>query len=116
MLNPDQKRVVSQVYNHLIEHERPRWDNIDDYILMLEYLDDDQLFREVEVIYEKHKYGTVACSEQHSPDKCFVPLLVESVGYLLALYRNVTDAFHPNNTYIFHYYLALDHAGLILTT
>jgi hypothetical protein len=121
MLNPDQKRIVSQVYTHLIEHEHPRWNHIDDYILMLEYLDDSQLYREVEVIYEKHKSGTVGCSEQHSADKCFVPLLVEGVGYLLSLYREAIEnenpvEFHHKNTYVFHYYLALDHAGLILVS
>jgi hypothetical protein len=113
MLNPDQRKIVSRTYEHLIEKERNRWDFIDDYILLLEYLDDEQLCKEAEIAYENHKHGDIGCSENHSKDKCFVPLLVESIGYILALYQE-TKNLPVKNQYILHYYLSLTHAKLII--
>lgn len=113
MMSPDQRRAVSEVYNHLLESERRGWDGLDDYIGMLEFLDNDQLHREADVIYEHHSKGTVRCHQDHSQDKCFIPVLVEAVGAILELYKDKGNM-HDRNKYILQYYLAMNQTGLIL--
>jgi len=114
MLNPDQSKIVSKSYLHLLSSERGGWSDIDEYLLLLDYLEDDQLFREASVLYDRHKNSVVSCTEDHPREACFVPLLVESSQYIIELFEE-THNLHPKNRYILSYYLALDQAGMILT-
>lgn len=113
MISREQRKVVVQVYLHLLENEKRGWDGLDDYMEYLEYLDSDQLHREADVIYSYHKGHNVRCHQEHSKDKCLVPLLVESVGAILELYKE-TNNLHEKNRYIIEYYLAMNQAGMVL--
>ncbi|MCX9024621.1 MAG: hypothetical protein OIN85_00830 [Candidatus Methanoperedens sp.] len=113
MMSSDQKKVVIQTYNHLIENEKRGWDDLDDYMEYLDYLDNAQLKREVDVIYANHRGQTVKCQQNHAKEKCFIPVLVEAVNAILELYKDKEDM-HKKNRYILQYYLAMNHAKMIL--
>lgn len=113
MMSREQYKTVVQVYFHLLENEKRGWDGLDDYMNYLEYLDNDQLHREADVIYAYHKHRGVRCQEDHPKEKCLVPLLVDSVGAILDLYKE-TNNLHQRNRYILEYYLAMNQAEMIL--
>lgn len=113
-MTSDQVKIVSQVYKHLLDREDRKWDGLDDLMDIVEYLDDDQLHREADVLYSKHSLGTVKCEQDHAREKCFVPIMVEAVGAILELYKE-TGNLHENNKYILQYYLALQQAGMIIS-
>ena len=112
-MNPEQRKVVTKVYNHLLESEKRGWDGLDDYIDYLEYLSDDQLHREADVIFEIHSRGRTKCQQDHPIENCFVPILVEAVSAILELYKE-TNSMHPKNKYILQYYLAMQQADMIV--
>lgn len=113
MMTPDQVKIVSRTYNHLIESEKRGWDVLDDYIDYLEYLDDDQLHREADVVHYSYANVPLRCPQEHSKEKCFVPLLVEAVGYIIELYKE-RGSLHEKNKYILHYFLAMHQAEMIV--
>lgn len=114
MMTPDQVKNVTLVYSELMRRESGNtWDNIDDLLDLLEYLEDDQLFREASVIEEIHKRGSVKCEVEHPIESCFMPKLVDAAGAILSLYRENREL-HKNNRYILMYYLAFQQAGMIV--
>lgn len=113
MMSPEQVKTVVQVYNHLLENEKRGWDGLDDYMDYLEYLDNDQLHREADIVYCNHSTGTVRCQQDHAREKCFIPIMVEAVGAILELYKE-TNNLHDKNRYILQYYLAMNQAQMIL--
>jgi hypothetical protein len=113
MMSKEQYKVVMQVYLHLLENEKRGWDGLDDYMEYLDYLDNDQIHRESDVIYSHHSRGNVRCQQNHSKEKCFVPLIVEAVGAILELYKE-TGNMHEKNRYVLAYYLSMNQAQLIL--
>jgi hypothetical protein len=115
MMTSDQAKSVAEVYRRFIDAEGIRgWTEVDDYLDALSWLDDDQLHREADVVFEIHKRGQVKCMADHDQSKCFVPRIVEVVGYILELYKE-TGNLHKNNRYILEYYLAYQQAGMIIT-
>lgn len=115
MMSDDQRKVVVQVYTHLMENEARGWDSLDDFMDHLDYLDNDQLHREADVIYERHRTSEVRCQQDHAREKCFIPLLVDSVGAILELYKE-TNNLHDKNRYILQYYLAFNQANMIIVS
>lgn len=113
MMTPEQRRAVVEVYNHFLESEKRGWDMLDDYIVYLDFLDNDQLHREADVVYYQHGLGKVRCPQNHSRDKCLMPILLEAVGGILELYKE-NNSLHANNKYILQYYLAMNQSGMIL--
>jgi hypothetical protein len=113
MMTPEQRKVVTQAYNHLMEKESRGWDGLDDSMYCLEYLDDDQLHREADVIHEHHVKGKVRCQQNHPIEHCFIPMLVDAATAILDLYKE-TSSMHPKNRYILQYYLAMQQVGMIV--
>jgi hypothetical protein len=113
MMSSEQRKTVTTVYNHLLSKEDRGWDGLDDLIDMLEYLSDDQLHREADVVYTEHSRGKVRCKEDHAAERCLMPLLVDASAAIIELYKE-TNSLHPKNRYILYYYLAMNQAGLIL--
>ena len=113
-MNEAQVKNVTFVFNHLMEVENRPWDGIDDAISYLGYLRDSELIAETEISYDNHKSVIVKCGHNHENNNsiCLIPLLLESVGAILELYRE-TESLHPNNKYILEYYLAMTHVGQI---
>lgn len=113
MMTPEQRKVVTQAYNHLLEKEARGWDGLDDCMDCLEYLDDDQLHREADVIHAQHTLGKVRCQQNHPIEHCFIPMLVDAASAILELYKE-TSSMHPKNRYILQYYLAMQQVGMII--
>lgn len=115
MMTQDQVKNVTHIYSLFIQSETARgWNELDDVLEYLEYLDDDQLHREADVIYEIHKRGNVKCKSDHEQSKCAVPRIVDAVGAILDLYKE-TNQLHKNNRFILEYYLAYQQCGWIVS-
>ena len=112
MMTPDQSKTVRRAYNHLISHENRGWDDLDDFMDYLEYLNDDELHREADVLLSSHANANVRCHQDHDPKDCFIPLLIEAVGSILDLYKE-TGLMHAKNKYVVQYYLAMNQANMI---
>lgn len=113
MMSPEQRKTVTSAYNHLMEREGRGWDELDDCLDYLEYLDDNQLHRETDVIYTQHVSRRVKCRQDHPIEHCFIPMLVDAVTAILELYKE-TNSLHPKNRYILQYYLAMQQVGMIV--
>lgn len=114
MLNSTQTKNLINVYNFFMESEPKGWTAIDDYLEMLEYLDDIQLCKESEVLYSYHENKNMGCPYTHkSGATCFVKFILESVEAIVELYKE-TNNLHIKNRYILCYYLALSHDGQII--
>src|SRR5579864_4811848 len=109
MMSQEQRKIVLDVYNHLLESEKRGWDGLDNYVEFLDYLDNDQLHREADVIYSQHYNARVCCAQDHPPEQCFVPILVEAAGAILELYKE-SGNLHDRNKYILQYYIAMNQA------
>lgn len=115
MMTPDQVRIVAQVYRRFAESEDRPWDSLDDNLWPLEWLDNDQLHRECDVLLEKHRQGKPRCDVEHKKEnECFVPTIIDAVVAILDLYKK-TGYMHKNNRYILEYYLALTQIGMIIS-
>jgi len=107
MMTSEQAKIVTIVYNKLINNEFREWNDIDEYLEILEYLDDDQLHREADVLFSTHKNKQMGCPHKHKDSNpCFVKYILEAVEAILDLYKE-TGQMHKNNRYILQNYLAL---------
>jgi len=113
MMSPEQVKTVTYVYHALIQNEERGWDGLDDCMDLLENLDDDQLYREVDVLLTKHLQGKPRCKIKHNEAECFIPRLIEAVSSIAELYKK-TGYMHKNNRYILMSYLGLQEVGEIL--
>ncbi len=111
-MTPDEVKNVVLVYNHLIDREDRGWDELDELICYLEYLDDDQLHREADVLYCEHAKGKVRCPQDHKVSNCFIPKLVDAVFSIMEIYKE-TNQLHVKNRYILEYYLAMSKAEIV---
>ena len=114
MLDSSQIKNITYVYAKFLESEAMGWSSIDDYLEMLEFLDDDQLYRECEVLYSEHKNRNMGCEYDHkSGSICLVKNILEAVESILNLYQETNDL-HIKNRYILCNYLALSQSGKII--
>ena len=101
------------VYEKLLKRELSGWDELDNFLESLEYLTDDELYRECNVAYINHEGQEIVCDYEHNPnEKCFMPILVGVAGTLIDFYQNglTMDA---KDKYILQYYLGLTEAKYI---
>lgn len=113
MMTPEQRKVMTNAYTHLMDKEARGWDGLDDCVVYLENLDDDQLHREADVIYEQHAKRQVRCQQDHPIEHCFIPMLVDASAAILELYKE-TNYLNPKSRYILQYYLAMHQVGMIV--
>lgn len=114
MMSPTQAKIVAEVYRHFIERENTPWTPMDDLLDYLEYLDDDQLHREADVIYLMQINRNPRCERDHEKSACFIPVLIDAIVAILDLYKD-TNQLHKNNRYILQYYVACSQMGGIIT-
>ena|SRR5579859_6158932 len=115
MMDHEEKEIVTYVRSHLLDRETRGWDALDEYMQYLDYLDNDQLHREVDVAYCEHSKGLVRCEKDHPREECFMPMLYDAVGIILELFKE-TGQLHDKNKYILQYYLAMNHAKMIVVS
>lgn len=114
MMDSSQKDAVTIVYNRFMDQEGRGWDQLDDTLDLLEYLDDDQLYREASVLYSYQEHKNPRCPQDHHKSKCFIPVVIEAVSAILELYQD-SPTMHPKNRYILQYYLAISQSEGIVT-
>ncbi len=96
-----------------MESEVKGWAALDDHLEVLEWLDDDQLYREAEVLYSVHKNKKMGCPYKHTEGTiCFAINILEAVEAITELYQE-TGSLHPRNRYVLSYYIALCEDGQI---
>lgn len=108
MLSKEQVSNLTYLYNKFDESELKGWTSIDDFLELIENnLDDDQIYREAEVLYSYHKNQKVGCPYLHvDGSTCFVPCILEAVEAITELYQE-TGNLLKKHRYILGYYLAL---------
>lgn len=115
MLTTDQAKNIIYLYGAFLEAEKKGWSKIDDYLEILEYLDDDQLHRECEALYSIHRTKKMGCPYEHKDGiVCFVIRILEAVEAITDLYKE-TSSLHIKNRYILCHYLALCQDGQIVS-
>lgn len=114
MMTAEQRKIVTQAYNHLMEKEARGWDGLDDQLCYLEDLNDDELHVEACVVNQKHANGKVRCEQKHPIEHCFIPMLVDAASAIIELYAE-TNSLHPKNRYILQYYISMQQVGMIVS-
>ena len=113
MMSPTQAKRVTYLYDRFMAAELKGWSSYDDYMLLLEWIDDPQLCRESEALYSIHKNKKMGCPFEHPKGTlCFVPGVLEGVEAILDLYEE-TGNLHPKNRYLLENYLCLCQDGQI---
>lgn len=114
MMSKDQASIVSQVYRRFLDSEQERiWDDLDNSLQQLEWLNDLELQKEAESLFVVHKTGNARCRLNHPAERCFVPTIIDAVKAILDLQKESKEL-HVRNKYILQYYLALTHTGFIV--
>lgn len=107
MMSSEQVKNITYIYDKLMESEIKGWNQLDDYLELLDFLDNDQLYREAEVLYSYQKYKKMGCPYIHTEGTvCFVVRILEAVEAITDLYKE-TGSLHPKNRYLLANYLAL---------
>jgi hypothetical protein len=114
MMTGDQIETVKLVYNRLIQNEEETWSRIDDSLIAFEWLSNEELATEVQILCEKHSKGIFRCSQDHKPEQCFAPRVLESVKAILDLYEK-TKNLHPKNRYILEYYMVMSNLNMVFS-
>lgn len=110
----DEENSTKLVYIAFLENDYGRkWEDIDEKLWELEFLNDEETITEVEIQIHTHSDGIVKCSEEHKNGKCLVPELFESINAILGLWSE-TGYLNEKNRYILHNYLATSYMGLYM--
>lgn len=109
MMSTVQAKNIVYLVDRFLESEKKGWNQLDDYLCILDELDDLQIFREADTLYSYHKNKKMGCPYTHSEGTiCFVNGILEAVEAITDLYKE-TNSLHQNNRYILAYYLSLSH-------
>lgn len=115
MLSTEEAKNITFVYSALLDSELKGWQDLDDFLEILEWLDDSELYREAEVLYSYHKNEDMGCPYPHKEgSSCFVKKVLEAVEAITELYKE-TGNLHPRNRYVLANYLALTQDGQIIS-
>jgi hypothetical protein len=113
MISSEQVKNITYIYDQFISSELKGWNELDNLLWALEWLDDSELYREAEVLYSYQKNKKMGCPYIHAEGTvCFVVRILEAVEAITDLYKE-TKNLHPKNKYILAYYLALCQDGQI---
>jgi hypothetical protein len=115
MMTKEQQQTVTQVYRKFYDSDSidEGWTEIDEQMSMLEWLDDNQLVVEAAVLIQLQTQGQPRCDQNHPISECFVPTIIEAVGYILDLFGK-SGNLHAKNKFILQYYLALSQIKFIV--
>lgn len=109
MMSEEEQKNITYFYNSFMENEKKGWTNLDDYLEILEWLDNAQICRECNELYSIHKTKKMGCPHIHEKGSiCFVTRFLEAVEAILELHKNKKEL-HIKNRYLLCHYLALCH-------
>jgi hypothetical protein len=106
MLSKEQSEIVKLVYTRFIDSEEEIWTEIDDNLEMTGFMSSQELVNECIIKFEQCSGGIFRCNQAHDQSKCIAPIILEGVGYILALYDK-TSYLPPKNKYVLEYFLVL---------
>lgn len=108
-------KIIDEVYDHFMQSETEdiEWDDVDEAMCMLEWLEDSQLAIEAEVKHIEQNSGDPRCPADHPKKDCIIPSVMRSVQLILDDYKK-TKKLNEKNKFILRYYLALSHVGAII--
>lgn len=112
-MNGKSETIVEQVYQKIVASETEEWSDVDDYLDMLGYLDDDQLGREASVLYHYQGKKNISCEAGKNCKNCFMPELVKASGEIISSYEIYGDL-DEKGRYVLEYYLSFFQAGMIV--
>lgn len=114
-MNEEEKiKIVRQVFDRLSQSEEETWTDIDTYLEMVQFLDDDQLMREAEVQFLAHKGQVLRCKIEHKHSECFAPKFPLAAGVIIDDYIK-RGKLAKNARYIIEYYLTLSYLKVIFS-
>lgn len=114
-MTPEKTKVVEEIYNFLLTSEtNAPWDDLDDQMMHLEYLEDSQILRETEVQFMYHSRGKIRCYSEFCNQGCYADKIVMAVTYILDLHKG-DGAISKENRYVLESYLALSHIHMIVS-
>lgn len=114
MMSKEQISTVVKVYRkfHDLDLIDTQWTELDEYMYLLDWLEDKQITIEASVLLKNQSSGNPRCNSKHSQSECFVPTILEAIGYILELYSN-TNKLHIKNRFILQYYISISQIGII---
>lgn len=124
MITAEDSLNLQRVYHYFLQNEKDEsanspdyvtsWNKVDDYMTYLEFLDTDQLMREVGVQLEIHANGNPRCNNNHPPEQpCVVNDILDAVVLLNREYVN-GEPIYSEDEYVLKKYLAISQAGVIV--
>lgn len=103
---------VLKVYNKFLSLETEEWGSVDEYLEMLDYLEDKQLYKEARAMHMSQEKKSMGCTIKHKNTDCFVPHILSAVDSILNNYKS-RKIVSKKGKYILQYYLALVQDGQI---
>jgi hypothetical protein len=113
MMTKEQSDIVKMVFNRFIDNETETWTDLDSNLELFGYLSDEELIQEAKAKFSYHSEGSFRCLQNHNPDVCFAPFILEAVESILNLHDETRTAIHPNNLYVLKYYLVMSEMRMI---
>jgi hypothetical protein len=105
---------IDLVYNKILQYEKAQWGPHDDQLACLDWLTNDELYRESELLFERQRKLNPRCLLDHPISECMIPTLFIAVSTILSLYRD-TNELLDKYRYILKYYLLMNQCGFIVT-
>lgn len=108
--------IIYRVFRRFeqIDNQQTKWTALDTNMSMLAWLDDDQLIREAEIIYDEHRAGKPRCKMDHSDDRCFAPTIVQATGFIIDGHK-ASGKLHKDDRYVLEYYISLAKIGEVFS-
>lgn len=115
-MTPEQAQVVEIVYDKFLEGEMTvSWDALDDQMIYLDYLSNNQLWLESNVLHREHTVtGTVRCSQEFCNQGCYAQTIVEAVGHIILENQPYGVSLTTKHRYVLEQYLALSQLNYIV--
>lgn len=114
MITLEQAKVLREILGKFNKSEVLEWTSLDESMVHLSELEDGQLANEAEAFMELHTKHQARCASDHPIEECFVPVIVEGIGFILDDYQDTKNHLPKNSRYILEYYISLSHNGAIV--
>jgi hypothetical protein len=116
MRTTEQELKIENVFRRFADSDSKtkNWDELDEAISMLGWLDDNQLTIEVHTKLIHQTSGSPRCNSDHPIAECFVPDIVEAIDLLLNEYVD-TRYLSNKAKFMMQYYLGLSQIGHIVS-
>lgn len=114
ILNPKEQERVDDLLRtlNIVEEAHPEWSEFDDNMSALNWLGDDETFREASYIQKIHVNSNPQCPDHAIPHDCNIPKFIKCVDLILGFYEHIGEM-PKSYRYILQYYIAIVQLGEI---